>query len=230
MGALIAIGSIFVILWAKHHATASAGVPASATGSGGARITGAADPLTAYDPNTPAQGDAIGNTHLSIMDPIFTPGGDIVSLPYRPSDLAYGGGVQAAVGTFGDANPSGSSGGTSAIEILNAPHAQAGLSRSVSRLPNVPWYSRGFSQLRLAMIASTPGPANRGTGSGAVLKATHAVPHPSLGTVAGSGAPALRAANRAIASAPTTPAAAGTPPQSSARTNFLLAGRRLSVA
>ncbi len=109
MGALVAIGSILTLLFAKHQ-LAAASVPATASGTAGAKITGAPDQDKAFDPNAPAQADAIGNTHLSTFDPFYTAGGDLVSQPYRPSDLEYGGGVASAIGIEGDEEVMGTNG------------------------------------------------------------------------------------------------------------------------
>ncbi|HLZ52071.1 MAG TPA: hypothetical protein VKP61_15095 [Candidatus Acidoferrum sp.] len=227
MGAVIAIASIFGLLYAKHIATATASVPAQQVG-GTAKITGSPDPSVAYDQNAPAQADAIGNTHLSMLDPVYTPGGDIVALPYRPSDLAYGGGVQSAVGTTSDANPAGSTGsGVSAIEALNAPHASAGLSRTASRLPTTGFFS---NLIRRGSFVASAGTPNRGTGSGSVLKITNGVSSPGLGAVKGSGLPQTIAVASSVVSTPTTPGAPGVRSATPvARTNYLIAGRRLQV-
>ncbi|MHB8613959.1 MAG: hypothetical protein ACYDAL_16280 [Candidatus Dormibacteraceae bacterium] len=231
MGALIAIGSIFTLLWVKHHALGTQAVPAAQAGGTPVKITGAPDPNTAYDPTAPAQADPIGNTHLSVLDPIFTPGGDIVALPYRPSDVAYGGGVQSAVGTSSDANPAGSTGsGISAIEVLNAPAAGRGLSASGgSRLPRISFHEQAMSQLMpVIQRVFSGGAAQRTPAANNVLKATNAVTMPTLGAVAGSGAPANHALRRAI-SQPVAPATIATSAKPTARVNYLLAGRRLSV-
>ena len=230
MGALIAIGSILTVLWAKHHATATQAVPATASGSpAGVKVTGAPDPTVAYDPNAPAQADAIGNTHLSTLDPIFTPGGDIVALPYRPADLAYGGGVQSAIGTESDNPLAGSVGsGIGAIEQVNAPHATTGLSTTPTKLPFTPLWARLLPISR--SVRPSPGPTQRATPK-SPLKPTHAVVRPSMGSVSGSGAPIYRA--YLASSSPregVAPAAAGTTAKPVARTNYLIAGRRLAVA
>ncbi len=146
MGALIAIASIFGLLFVKHaaSATATAGSTAGATGS--LRVTGAPDPSVSYDTKAPMQADPIGNTHLSIADPVFNSSGEVVALPYRPSDVAYGGGISDLAGVEQDPNPAGSTGsGISSIEKLNAPHGSApiagGASGRVIPQPRIPLVS-----------------------------------------------------------------------------------------
>src|SRR5438132_9464312 len=133
MGALLAISSIFGLLFVKHVAAAKAAGGSTAGASGSLSITGAPDPSVAYDTKAPSQASPIGNTHLSIGDPVFSAGGDIVALPYRPSDVEYGGGISDLAGVEQDPAPSGSIGsGISAIEKLNAPHARAPISGGVT--------------------------------------------------------------------------------------------------
>jgi hypothetical protein len=143
MGALIAVGSILALLFVKHHTAAQAAAGSTAGASSGA-ITGAPDPSLSYDTKAPMQGDPIGNTHLSIADPVFSASGEVVALPYRPSDPAYGGGIGAFFQDFeADPNPAGSPGsGIGTIEQLNAPHAATSIPGGVggnrmlfSRLP-----------------------------------------------------------------------------------------------
>lgn len=149
MGAIIAIASILGLLYVKH---AAAAVAASGSTSGAlteANITGAPDPNSAFDTKAPSQGEPIGNTHLSIMDPVYGASGEIVGLPYRPSDPAYGGGISALYDVESDPNPSGSpNSGVGSIEQVNAPHAPASIRGGVtgrwaisSRLPARPRYA-----------------------------------------------------------------------------------------
>jgi hypothetical protein len=143
MGALIAIASILGLLYVKHTAAAAAAGGSTAGALTAANITGAPDPNSAFDTKAPSQGEPIGNTHLSIMDPVFSASGEVVGLPYRPSDPAYGGGISSLYDVESDPNPSGSpSSGVGSIEQVNAPHAPAGIRGGVtgnhiiySRLP-----------------------------------------------------------------------------------------------
>lgn len=125
MGALIAIGSIFALLFVKKHSAANAAAGSTAGPGMSGAITGAPDPNYSYDTKAPMQADPIGNTHLSIADPVYNAGGEVVALPYRPSDPAYGGGIGAYFDDMIDyANPAGSPGsGISTIEKINTPAA-----------------------------------------------------------------------------------------------------------
>jgi hypothetical protein len=126
MGALLAISSIFGLLYVKHVAAAKAAGGSTAGAAGNLTTTGAPDPSVAYDTKAPSQGAPIGNTHLATGDLVFSASGEIVALPYRPSDVEYGGGISDLAGVEQDPAPSGSVGsGISAIEKLNAPHARA---------------------------------------------------------------------------------------------------------
>lgn len=150
MGALIAIASILGLLYVKHTAAAGATAGSTAGAFDNARITGAPDPSVSYDTKAPMQADPIGNTHLSISDPVFNGAGEVVGLPYRPSDPAYGGGISDLAGVEGDAYPSGGPGsGISAIEKLNAPHARSpipggayGRNIPTPRIPLLPTFRR----------------------------------------------------------------------------------------
>lgn len=161
MGAVLAVGSIFLLLWIKAKSTVVSAVASTAGAVGNARITGPADPTVSYDTKAPAQGDPIGNTHLSIADPVYNASGEIVALPYRASDPAYGGGIPALVGLTSDPNPAGSVGsGISAIDKLNAPGASApipgGVNRNIilqPRIPTVPTFrAQPVSQIRVAGV------------------------------------------------------------------------------
>jgi hypothetical protein len=165
MGAVIAIASILGLLYVKH-ATAAAAAGGSTAGGAltSANITGAPDPNSAFDTKAPSQGEPIGNTHLSITDPVYSASGEIVGLPYRPSDPAYGGGIQSLADVETDPYSAGSPGsGVGAIEQINAPHARPGIHGGVtgsyvisSRLPVAPRWNRG-----------TPRPPARAGDSGA---------------------------------------------------------------
>ncbi len=151
MGAIIAIASILGLLYVKHAAAAAATAGSTAGELTAANITGAPDPNSAFDTKAPSQGEPIGNTHLSIMDPVYGASGEIVGLPYRPSDPAYGGGIQSLSDVDTDPYSAGSPGsGVGAIEQLNAPHARPGIRGGItgnhiisSRLPVHPRYGRG---------------------------------------------------------------------------------------
>lgn len=143
MGALLAISAIFGLLYVKHHAAAMAAGGSTAGATSSLSVTGAPDPTVAYDTKSPSQGSPIGNTHLSIADPVFSAGGDVVGLPYRPSDVEYGGGISDLAGVEQDPNPAGSPGsGISSIEKLNSPHARApihgGVGGSAVPTPRLP--------------------------------------------------------------------------------------------
>jgi hypothetical protein len=158
MGALLALSSIFGLLYVKHVAAAKAAGGSTAGASGSLTITGAPDPSVAYDTKSPSQGSPIGNTHLSIADPVFSSGGDIVAMPYRPSDVEYGGGISQLAGVEQDPAPSGSVGsGISAIEKLNAPHAGPRINGGVTGrqfipdfLPRIPLFQRVTANLTAA--------------------------------------------------------------------------------
>jgi hypothetical protein len=166
MGALLAISSILGLLFVKHVAVAKAAGGSTAGAAGNLSITGAPDPNMAYDTKAPSQGSPIGNTHLSIADPVYSAGGDIVGLPYRPSDVEYGGGISQLAGVEQDPAPSGSVGsGISAIEKLNAPHAGARINGGLTGrtfvadfLPRIPLFRRNPAK---------PGPSPRAGDSGA---------------------------------------------------------------
>jgi len=167
MGALIALASIFGLLYVKHTASAAAGGGSTAGATGTARITGAPDPSFSYDTKAPMQADPIGNTHLSIADPVFNSSGEVVALPYRPSDVAYGGGISDLAGVEQDPNPYGSPGsGISAIEKLNAPHAGSpfggGASGRVIPTPRIPLVSTFRRVVERPTISSRAG--DTGTG------------------------------------------------------------------
>src|SRR5579859_1109289 len=124
MGVLVALASIFGLLYVNRTASASAAAGSTAGALGSTRITGSPDPSVSYDTKSPFQADPIGNTHLSIADPVFNTNGELVALPYRPSDVAYGGGITDLAGVEQDPNPAGGTGsGISAIEKLNSPGA-----------------------------------------------------------------------------------------------------------
>jgi len=149
MGALIAIASIFGLLYVKHAASATAAAGSTAGALTTANITGSPDPNSSFDVTAPSQGEPIGNTHLSTMDPVYSASGEVVGLPYRPSDPAYGGGIESLYDVESDPYSSGSpNSGVGSIEEINAPHAAAGIRGGVtgshiisSRLPVRPRYT-----------------------------------------------------------------------------------------
>jgi hypothetical protein len=178
MGALIlSVGSILGLLALKHYSAqaAAAGSTAGATTTPPG-ITGAPDPNSPQDTKAPAQAEPIGNTFLSVADPVYDAAGQTVALPYRPSDPAYGGGIPAVVGVGNNPNPAGSPGsGISAIEAINAPQANRGIAGGaagahiiVSSLPHAPLYNiQRLNNVRVAnpklgssstglLLASTP--------------------------------------------------------------------------
>ena len=179
MGAIIAIASILGLLYVKHTAAAATASGSTAGALTSANITGAPDPNSAFDTKAPSQGEPIGNTHLSIMDPVYGASGEIVGLPYRPSDPAYGGGISSLYEVEADPNPSGSpNSGVGSIEQVNAPHAPSGIRGGVtgshvisSRLPVRPRYAGNAARPpaqagdsgagRLPIAPHTTGPASR---------------------------------------------------------------------
>lgn len=217
MGAFLAIASIFGLLYAKKYAAALAAGGSTAGPSSDLTVIGEPDPNEAYDTRAPFQGAPIGNTFLSSSDPVYNTAGEVVALPYRPADPAYGGGISDLAEVEQDPNPAGSPGsGISAIEKLNAPHARApifggvgGFAIPTPRLPITALYRRvrekpvaspragdsGAGKLPF-VPAAVQGLPNRHPQS--PLRPTIAIRHPGIATT-----------SQQLQSAPNQPAARG---------------------